>query len=172
MVTPKHRRVHHIVEALRRAFAEFLAVPTFVIFGFLLLAGLTYGLDRARNMGEQPAVGLAYGVLFSDQQAVSNFLGVIATSIIALTSITFALLPIAVQQGAAALTSQIFDQFAPPRQSDLFRVFYRPGPLRADRARDQRSSHRRSAPSGRISSTLRVPEPDAPFAHREVALVL
>ena len=67
-------------------------MPSIVIGGFLLLAVGTYFLDRARIGHEAP---ISAG-LFSDAQAARAFLGVIATSIITVTSITFSLLLVAV----------------------------------------------------------------------------
>jgi uncharacterized membrane protein len=121
MATQKRRHARHIIETIRRAFSEFLTLPSMVIFGFVLLAGFTYGLDSSRECQTR---GLANGALFADQDAVRNFLGVIATSIITLTSITFALLLIAVQQGATALTNQVFDQFLRRRANQLYFGFF------------------------------------------------
>jgi uncharacterized membrane protein len=61
-----------------------------------------------------------WGGLFSDPQASRDFLGVIAASIITVTSITLSLLLIAVQQGAASLTSLVFDQFLRRRTNQLY----------------------------------------------------
>ena len=65
-----------------------------------------------------------WGGLFSDAQAARNFLGVIASSIITVTSITLSLLLIAVQQGAASLTSLVFDQFLRRRTNQLYFGFF------------------------------------------------
>lgn len=118
------RRSRHVVATARRAFVEFLTIPTVVIVCFLLLAAATYFLDRAHIAREGPAAGLVYGILFSDPQSVGDLLGVIAAGIITLTSITFALLLIAVQQGAAALTSQVFDQFLRRRANQFYFGFF------------------------------------------------
>jgi uncharacterized membrane protein len=65
-----------------------------------------------------------WGGLFSDSEAARNFLGVIASSIITVTSITLSLLLIAVQQGAASLTSLVFDQFLRRRTNQLYFGFF------------------------------------------------
>lgn len=109
----------HALETLRRAFAEFLTIPTVVIGGFLILAFIMHAIDLAR-----PASNGARGGLFSDAQGSRDFLGVIAGSIITVTSITFSLLLIAVQQGAAALTSLVFDQFLRRRTNQLYFGFF------------------------------------------------
>lgn len=92
-------------ETVRRAFIEFLTIPTLVIAAFLLLALGMYFLDARGDPGS------GWGGLFRDQQATRDFLAVIAAGIITVTSMTFSLLLLAVQQGAAALTSLVLDQF-------------------------------------------------------------
>jgi uncharacterized membrane protein len=106
-------------QTVRRAFLEFLTVPTLVIAGFLALALITLWID-ARTPGDRSA---SPG-LFSDGQAAREFLGVIASSIITVTSITFSLLLVAVQQGAASLTSEVFDQFLRRRANQLYFGFF------------------------------------------------
>ena len=107
-------------ETIRRAFVEFLKIPTLVIVGFLLLALVMFVLDEARIANQGPASQAMWRGLFSDAQAARDFLGVIAGSIITVTSITLSLLLIAVQQGAASLTSLVFDQFLRRRTNQLY----------------------------------------------------
>jgi len=111
-------------ETVRRAFVEFLKIPTFVIAGFLLLAVITFILDEGRIAYEGAASKAIWRGLFSDAQATRAFLGVIAASIITVTSITLSLLLIAVQQGAASLTSLVFDQFLRRRTNQLYFGFF------------------------------------------------
>lgn len=121
----KSREVlHHLWETVRRAFAEFLTLPTLVIVGFLLLAVATIFIDAARISNLGPAPKELWGGLFSDAQATRGFLGVIAGSIITVTSITLSLLLIAVQQGAASLTSLVFDQFLRRRTNQVYFGFF------------------------------------------------
>jgi uncharacterized membrane protein len=107
------------VETTHRAFVEFLTIPTFVIASFLLLALITFVFDKSRIAATDSNEALIWGGLFSDAGAARNFLGVIASSIITVTSITLSLLLIAVQQGAASLTSLVFDQFLRRRTNQL-----------------------------------------------------
>ena len=111
-------------ETVRRAFAEFLKIPTFVIVGFQLLAAVMYILDEARILHEGQESEAKWAGMFSDAQTTRDFLGVIAGSIITVTSITLSLLLIAVQQGAAALTSLVFDQFLRRRANQLYFGFF------------------------------------------------
>ena len=117
-------RSRHLWETVRRAFVEFLKIPTFVIVGFLLLALVMFLLDEARIANKGQASKEMWGGLFSDAQATRDFLGVIAASIITVTSITLSLLLIAVQQGAASLTSLVFDQFLRRRANQLYFGFF------------------------------------------------
>lgn len=116
--------VQRVAKAVRRAFAEFLTIPTAVIGTFLLLAFVMYEVDAGRAAyGESDAKRL-WGGLFSDVQATRDFLGVVAGSIITVTSITLSLLLIAVQQGAASLTSLVFDQFLRRWTNQLYFGFF------------------------------------------------
>lgn len=107
-------------ETVRRAFSEFLTIPSLVIVGFLALAAIFYFLDEARIARVGSGVGLFGTTLFGDPERASDLLGVIAGSIITVTSITLSLLLVAVQQGAAALTSQVFDQFLRRRTNQFY----------------------------------------------------
>ncbi len=104
-------------ETLQRAFVEFLTIPTLVIAAFLLLALGMYLLDAGGGAG-------GWGGLFSDPQATRDFLGVIAAGIITVTSMTFSLLLLAVQQGAAALTSLVLDQFLRRKINQFYFGFF------------------------------------------------
>ena len=97
--------LHRMVEQVRRAFSEFLTIPTLIIAGFLLLAAVMYQVDAVREREDWPSI------LPGDHDSIRTLLETIATSIITVTSITFSLLLLAVQQGAATLTAQVYDQF-------------------------------------------------------------
>jgi hypothetical protein len=114
----------HAWEAVRRAFVQFLTISTALIALFLLLAAASYVVDEIRVTRTGEAVGLFGSKLFSDPEKSADLLGAIATSIITVTSITFSLLLIAVQQGAATLTSQIFDQFLRRKINQIYFGFF------------------------------------------------
>lgn len=110
--------VKHATEQVRRAFAEFLTIPTLIIAGFLLLSAGMYQLDILRiERGWSSVVP-------GDHQSIRTLLGTIATSIITVTSITFSLLLLAVQQGAASLTAQVYDQFLRRRANQAYFGFF------------------------------------------------
>lgn len=107
-----------LIERVRRAFAEFLTIPTLMIVAFLLLGALAYWLDQLRI--ERGWVTIVSG----SHESVTTLLGTIAASIITVTSITFSLLLIAVQQSAAALTGQVYDQFLRRRSNQAYFGFF------------------------------------------------
>lgn len=104
----------------RRAFSEFLFVPTLIIAGFLLLAPATYLLDSVELGWLKPIRDFLRARVFANSQATSGLLETIAGGIIALTSITISLLLIAVQQSAGSMTAQVFDQFLRRRLNQTY----------------------------------------------------
>lgn len=113
-----------IGETIRRAFAEFLGVPSLIIVGFLLLAAGTTALDNAGG-GLLAPLGTAMRLhFFRDGKATSDLLATIAGSIITVTSITFSLLLLAVQQAAGSLTHQVYDQFLRRRVNQSYFGFF------------------------------------------------
>ena len=106
------------IENIRRAFVEFLTIPTLVIAGFLMLALIVHFIDASG------AAASKWGGLFNDPQATRDFLSVIAGGIITVTTMTFSLLLIAVQQGAAALTSLVLDQFLRRKVNQFYFGFF------------------------------------------------
>ncbi|MGI9088840.1 MAG: DUF2254 family protein [Chthoniobacterales bacterium] len=117
-----HRR--KLGETLRRAFAEFLTIPSLVIAGFLLLAVGGYALDHVALPMLEPLRALLRGRIFRDAKATSDLLGTIGGSLITVTSITFSLLLLAVQQSAATLTPQVYDQFLRRRINQIYFGFF------------------------------------------------
>jgi len=99
---------------VRRAFAEFLSIPTLIIAAFLGLGAVMLQLDHLRTDDGWPQ-------LFpGTHESVRALLETIATSIITVTSITFSLLLLAVQQGASSLTAQVYDQFLRRRANQAY----------------------------------------------------
>lgn len=103
--------VKETIAVVRRAFAEFLLIPTCVIIGFLLLAFGSYLLDSVQFGSLAIFRVFLKTHIFADAKATSSLLGAIASGIITMTSITISLLLLAVQQSAGSMTSQVFDQF-------------------------------------------------------------
>jgi len=112
------------IDAVKRAFVEFLTLPTLLIAGFLLLALATYALDKAKVDWLLPARALLKRHVFADAQATSDLLSAIAAGIISVTSLTITLLLIVVQQSAASMTAQVFDQFLRRKTNQLYFGFF------------------------------------------------
>jgi uncharacterized membrane protein len=112
-------RLRRAKDDLRRAFREFLAVPTIVITGFLVLAILLEAADRATPGWLDPLRQLLQRRLFVDAGTTSDVLSAIAAGIITVTSITVSVLLLAVQQSAASMSSAVFDQFLRRRKNQL-----------------------------------------------------
>ncbi len=113
----------HAWDIVRRAFAEFLGLPSCIIAGFLLLAAATFWLDHARPVWLEPARGVLQRFL-SNPQATAALLSTIAGSLITVTSITISLLLVAVQQSAGTMTAQVFDQFLRRRHNQFHFGFF------------------------------------------------
>lgn len=110
--------------AIRRAFAEFLLVPTCIIVGFLLLAAGTHALDRGYIQLLQPARDSLTKYVFADVAGTRDLLATIAGALITVTTLTTTLLLIALQQSASSLTSQVYDQFLRRRNNQFSFGFF------------------------------------------------
>jgi len=105
---------------VRRSFVDFLAVPTGTVVAFLLLALAMYTLDRQPTTWIEPMRQFLRVHLISDADKTEALLGTIAGGLITITSITFSLLLLAVQQSAASLTAQVLDQFIHRQINQLY----------------------------------------------------
>ncbi len=113
-----------IRKTLRLIFSSFLAIPTVVIAAFMLLALGSSMLEQADLATLRPFRSFMQDHVFGNTQATSNLLGTIAGGIITVTSITFSLLLLAMQQSAASMTAQVFDQFLQRRLNQLYFGFF------------------------------------------------
>jgi uncharacterized membrane protein len=114
-----------LLAALRRAFGEFLALPLVVLLVFVGLACLLYWIDdRAWSDPVAPEARTLLERILGDRSSISSLLSTVASSMITMTSITFSLLLVAVQQGASSLTAQVFDQFLRRRWNQFYFGFF------------------------------------------------
>ncbi|WP_306207287.1 DUF2254 family protein [Actinoplanes sp. RD1] len=116
--TRLQRRWQH----LRRGLRDFVAVPLLVITGFMVLAVLSIIGDRT-HAPVLDAVRSATQKIIGDQAATTT-LQAIATALVTVTSITFSMLLLAVQQTAASLSPVVFDQFVRRRANQGFLGFF------------------------------------------------
>ncbi|MGQ0750300.1 MAG: DUF2254 family protein [Betaproteobacteria bacterium] len=109
---------------MRRAFDEFLFIPTCVIAAFLLLAALSYTLDQRQPEWLQTGRQLLEAYVFSEPKATAEVLSTVAGALATIVSITVTLLLIALQQSASSLTHQIYDQFLRRRYNQFYFGFF------------------------------------------------
>lgn len=111
-----------VAVVLRQVLRTFLALPSLVILGFVLLGAATYAVDATVWGGFAAGQGSRGGLLalLGDANAASSLLATISTSLATVTSITFSMLLISLQQGAASLTNQVYDLFLNRRLNQFF----------------------------------------------------
>lgn len=107
----------------RRAFGEFLRLPTVLVLGALALASGMVAVDHAvsRYSGINEAMS---NLVFTNPGATSDLLGTLVGSLITITGITFTVVLIALQQSAASLTHAVFDQFLRRRANQAFLGYF------------------------------------------------
>ncbi|MCJ2135310.1 DUF2254 domain-containing protein [Methylobacterium sp. J-026] len=116
--------VDRLLALARRSLREFIGLPLIVIAGFFGLFALTYVLDDILWGGPGPAPLPWLAHLLGDTAAIASLLGTVASGMITVTSITFSLLLIAVQQTAATLSTDVYDQFIQRRSNKVSFGFF------------------------------------------------
>lgn len=116
--------ISELGETIARAFAEFLAIPSYIILGFLALAMGSYLLDRSNPAWLAPVKDMLRAHVFADPAATSSLLSTVAGGLITVTSITISLLLLALQQSAATMTAEILDQFLRRRVNQAYFGFF------------------------------------------------
>lgn len=106
--------------------ASFLAIPLAVVAMFLALAAGTYFVDESlsKKMVSSSSVLGFLKNLFGDRESTRSLLATIASAIITVTSITFSLLLVAVQQAAGSFGNQILQQFRNRRSNQFYFGFF------------------------------------------------
>ncbi|TPG41387.1 DUF2254 domain-containing protein [Sphingomonas koreensis] len=105
-----------------RELATFLWLPLTIVVLFLALAIGMYLLDAhltKTTIKHSPSLSLLED-LFGDRGATQDVLSTLASGLLTITSIIFSLLLLAVQQGAAAFSNQVFDQFMRRRANQVY----------------------------------------------------
>lgn len=105
-----------------RSITEFLRLPLSMLAAFILLAVGSIMLDTLHL----PALAAVHGTLsrLLPRDAVSTLLTSIATSVVTITSITFSVLLLAVQQAASSFTPVVFEQFLRRRTNQIYFGFF------------------------------------------------
>ncbi len=105
---------------MRRAFDEFLALPTAIFVGAIVLAFITLSLDGAQMPELQSGKQFVLGYMFRTDQGTHDFLATLLAGLLTLISITFSILLLAVQQTASSLSNQVYDQFLRRTANQIF----------------------------------------------------
>lgn len=105
---------------IRRAFAEFLLLPTLLVVGFAIAGVVLVAVDRADFTALRGIRSEMSKLFFNDPSATGAFLGTVAGALITVTGITFTVVLIAVQQSSSSLTHQVIDQFLRRRANQAF----------------------------------------------------
>jgi uncharacterized membrane protein len=111
----------HEAGRFRRGIAEFLRLPLLITLGFAVVGVLVGVLDLSAS-GDSALRRVAEAVVPGD--GASSFVSAAATSIVTVTSITFSVLLLAVQQTASALTPVVFDQFLRRTANQVYFGFF------------------------------------------------
>ncbi|WP_457105910.1 DUF2254 family protein [Methylobacterium sp. P5_C11] len=113
-----------VLALVRRSLREFIGLPLLVVAMFLVLFALSFLLDATLwdRRGPTPIPWLAH--LLGDTTAIASLLSTVASGMITVTSITFSLLLIAVQQTASTLSTHVYDQFIQRRSNKLSFGFF------------------------------------------------
>lgn len=113
-----------ILDLVRRSLREFIGLPLAVVAAFLCLFALTCLLDEILwdRPGPAPLPWLAH--LLGDTAAIASLLSTVASGMITVTSITFSLLLLAVQQTASTLSTHVYDQFIQRRSNKISFGFF------------------------------------------------
>ena len=107
---------------LPRALHEYALVPVLVILALAALAVVSIVGDQSRApffTGLRDVLGHYIG-----KQAAADTLGAVASGLVTVTSITFSVLLLAVQQTASSLSPVVFDQFVRRRTNQIYLGFF------------------------------------------------
>jgi uncharacterized membrane protein len=111
----------HVSGRLRRGVAEFLRLPLGITAGFCAL-GIVVSLSDMGADENSPLRALALAIV--PASAATGFVVAVATSLMTVTSITFSVLLVAVQQTASTLTAVVFDQYLRRTTNQVYFGFF------------------------------------------------
>jgi uncharacterized membrane protein len=109
---------------IRRGFQEFLWVPTSVMLASVVLAAATTWLDQSAPGWVGPARDFLEIHVFRQARTTNSFLGMVTTGLITMTSITFSMLLLALQQSASLIGAQVVYSFLLRRRNQLLLGFF------------------------------------------------
>lgn len=111
------------IPRMRRVIRQFALTPLLVVLAFAALAAVSIIADQTQSVGVLNVVRDEVGHVVG-KSASSAALQAIATGLVTVTSITFSVLLLAVQQTASSLSPVVFDQFMQRRTNQAFLGFF------------------------------------------------
>jgi hypothetical protein len=106
-----------------RGIRDLAALPVLVVLAFAVVAAVSIVADQTEAVGALNGLRRALGHVVGSN-AATNALSAIATGLVTVTSITFSVLLLAVQQTASSLSPVVFDQFLRRRSNQAFLGFF------------------------------------------------
>ena len=106
-----------------RSVRELAAIPLVVVVAFAVLAAVSIVADQTKAVGALNSLRDVLGHVVG-KEAATNALSGIATGLVTVTSITFSVLLLAVQQTASSLSPVVYDQFLRRRTNQAFLGFF------------------------------------------------
>ena len=107
---------------LPRALVEYALVPVLVVVALGALAAVSIIGDQSHEAAFTALRGFLEHYIGKD--AAATTLGAVATGLVTVTSITFSVLLLAVQQTASSLSPVVFDQFVRRRANQVYLGFF------------------------------------------------
>ena len=121
---PRRRNMPGLWEKIKRAYADFLSIPTYVVLGFVLLAIIVYVIDRTNLPLINGLRDFLKHYIFGEAQNTIDFLSMLTGAIITVTSITISILMLTLQQAANIMGDQVMDQFMHRNANQAFFGFF------------------------------------------------
>jgi uncharacterized membrane protein len=123
-ITVSPRDIHRgALSRIGRFLREIAGVPLLVMLGFAVLAAVCLVGDQTTSVGFLNRIRALAGQVVGPDAATAALQG-IATGLVTVTSITFSVLLLAVQQTASNLSPVVFDQFVRRKSNQAFLGFF------------------------------------------------
>jgi uncharacterized membrane protein len=116
-------RVRADTRRLARSVVDLVATPALVVIGFALLTAVSLLGDQVQGIAVLDALRRGVGGVIGPDAATTT-LQAVATGMVTITSITFSVLLLAVQQTASTLSPVVFDQFIRRKGNQAFLGFF------------------------------------------------
>lgn len=102
------------------AFSEFLAIPTAIVLGLVLVGLAIYAIEQADPVWTQPLREAITRHILKDSQATGNLLDMMGGGVLTMTSIIVSMLLLVLQQSAGNMGNMVYDQFLQRRSNQIY----------------------------------------------------